>query len=184
MPTPRIVIATTATVAALLIGGTAIATAATADTSSTATPRPVAVQDGSSTTTVPTTVPVTTQAGSTRVGEISRDEAVAIALAHMGTGRVTEIEREFEHGRLEWKVEIVGRTGEHDVRVDATTGAITRVDADDRRDDDRGSDDRDRDDRGWDDRSWDDRSWDDRSWDDRSWDDRSWDDRSWDDRSW
>jgi uncharacterized membrane protein YkoI len=144
MPTPRTVIATTATVAALLIGGTAIATAATNDTSATATPRPVAVQDGSSTTTVPTTVPITTPAGSTRAGELSRDEAAGIALAHVGAGRVTEIEREFEHGRREWKVEIVGRTGEHDVRVDATTGAITRVDADD----DRRDDDRDRDDRG------------------------------------
>ena len=148
MPTPRTVIATTATVAALLIGGTAIATAATNGTSATATPRPVAVQDGSSTTTVPTTVPITTSAGSTRVGELSRDEAAAIALAHVGAGRITKIEQEVEHGRLEWKVEIVDRTGEHDVRVDATIGAITRVAAGD----DRGSDDRGRDDRGGGDR--------------------------------
>jgi uncharacterized membrane protein YkoI len=149
MPTPRTVIATTATVAALLIGGTAIATAATNDTSATASPRPVAVQDASSTTTVPTTAPITTPAGSTRVGELSRDEAAAIALAHVGSGRVTKIEQEVEHGRMEWKVEIVDRTREHDVRVDATTGAITRVDAgDDRGSDNRGSDDRHGDDRG------------------------------------
>ena len=158
MPTPRTVIATTATVAALLIGGTAIATAATNDTSATATPRPVAVQDASSTTTVPTTAPITTPAGSTRVGELSRDEAAAIALAHVGSGRVTKIEQEVEHGRMEWKVEIVDRTREHDVRVDAMTGAITRVDAgDDRGSDNRGSDDRGGDNRGGDDRHGDDR---------------------------
>jgi uncharacterized membrane protein YkoI len=158
MPTPRTVIATTATVAALLIGGTAIATAATNDTSATASPRPVAVQDASSTTTVPTTAPITTPAGSTRVGELSRDEAAAIALAHVGSGRVTKIEQEVEHGRMEWKVEIVDRTREHDVRVDAMTGAITRVDAgDDRGSDNRGSDDRGGDNRGGDDRHGDDR---------------------------
>jgi hypothetical protein len=144
MPTPRIVIATAATVTALLVGGTAIATAGT---NGPTTVRPTAVQDGSSTTTVPTTVPTTTLAGPTGAGELSRDDAAAIALAHVGAGRVTRIEREVEHGRQEWKVEIVDGTREHDVRVDATTGAITRVDVDnDRRY--RGSDDHGRDDRG------------------------------------
>jgi hypothetical protein len=73
-------------------------------------------------------------------------EAEQIALAHVGGGTVTEVEREWEHGRLEWKVEIHLDGVEHDVRVDAVSGEITRVDVDDdRRDDDGGKDD-DRDD--------------------------------------
>ena len=59
-------------------------------------------------------------------------------------GTVHEVERELEHGRVEWKVEITGGDGNtYDVRVDAETGEITRIDADGRddsgRDDDGGS---------------------------------------------
>lgn len=75
--------------------------------------------------------------GSRAAGELSSAEAADIALRHVGGGRVTEIEREFEHGRREWKVEIVHNGREHDVRVDAATGAVTRTDVDDDRDDDR-----------------------------------------------
>jgi uncharacterized membrane protein YkoI len=50
----------------------------------------------------------------------------------VGAGRVTEIEREYEHERREWTVEIVEGSREHDVRVDASTGEITRTDVDDR----------------------------------------------------
>jgi hypothetical protein len=81
-----------------------------------------------------------------RGSEVTSEEAASIALAHVGGGRVTEIEREFEHGRREWKVEIVNGGREHDVRVDATTGAVTRTDVD--RDDRGGRDDRGSDDRG------------------------------------
>ena len=62
--------------------------------------------------------------------EITTEEAVRIALAHVGGGRVSEIERELEHGRREWKVEVVNGGREHDIRVDATTGAVTRTDVD------------------------------------------------------
>ncbi len=62
-------------------------------------------------------------------------------MAHVGGGQATEIERETEHGRAEWKVEVENAGVEHDVRIDATTGAVTRVDADDS--DDSRSDDRD-----------------------------------------
>jgi hypothetical protein len=58
-------------------------------------------------------------------------------------GVVHEIEREVEHGRLEWKVEITARDGRtYDVRVDAVTGDVTRIDqdSDDDRDDDRDDD--------------------------------------------
>ena len=78
------------------------------------------------------------------------DDAAAIVLRHVGGGRVTGVERETEHGRTEWSVEVVGNGVERDVHVDAATGAITRDEAD--RSDDRGGDDRGRDDRGRDDR--------------------------------
>ena len=59
-------------------------------------------------------------------------------------GTVHEIEREVEHGRLEWKVEITARDGiTYDVRVDAATGDFTRIDQDDKdsgKDDDRDDD--------------------------------------------
>jgi hypothetical protein len=143
MSTPRIVIATAATVTALLVSGTAIAIAGTNGP----TPvRPAAVGPVSSATTVSTTTPTspTEPARRTGPGDLSRDDAAAIVLAHVGAGRVTEIEQEVEHGRREWKVEVVDGTREHDVRVDAASGAITRVDADrdDRYNDDRGNDDR------------------------------------------
>jgi uncharacterized membrane protein YkoI len=57
---------------------------------------------------------------------ISVEEAKAIALARVN-GSVTKIEKEMEHGRLEYKFEIQSSEGEVDVRVDAETGAITRV---------------------------------------------------------
>lgn len=65
-------------------------------------------------------------------------------------GTVHEIEREVEHGQLEWQVEITARDGNtYDIRIDAQSGAITRVDQDSRG----GGDDRGGDDHGDDDRS-------------------------------
>ena len=143
MSTPRIMIATAATVTALLVSGTAIALAGT---DGPAAVRPAAVRPASSATTVATTTPTssTEPARQTGAGDLSRDDAAAIALAHLGAGRVTEIEQEVEHGRREWKVEVIDGTRQHHVRVDAASGAITRVDAagDDRGNDDRGNDDR------------------------------------------
>ena len=72
---------------------------------------------------------------------ISAEQAAQLALAHVGGGTVTQIERELEHGRMEWKVRVMAGGKRFDVRVDAATGAITRVDADDRGDDRRGGDD-------------------------------------------
>jgi Peptidase propeptide and YPEB domain len=64
---------------------------------------------------------------------VSSQEAIRIALAHVGGGTVAEVERELEHGRLEWKIRILNAGQRFDVRVDAGTGAVTRVDADSRR---------------------------------------------------
>jgi hypothetical protein len=102
---------------------------------------------------------------------VSRWQAERIAVRAAGGGRVTEVEREAEHGRPVYKVEVrVGGT-EHDLYIDRGTGAVLRhkVDRDDRSgsgssssgssgvgrgSDDRGSDDRRRGsgDRGSDDR--------------------------------
>lgn len=101
--------------------------------------------DTTSPTSSPTSSPTTSRTDPTNAAPagtpISPREAAAIAVRHVGGGTVTEIEREFEHGRLEWKVEVVHNGQEVDVRVDSRTGKITRVDRDDR--DDRGRDDRD-----------------------------------------
>ena len=54
---------------------------------------------------------------------------------------VTEVERETEHGRQEWKVEINAADGKsYDVRVDAKSGNVTRADQDDNDHDDNDDD--------------------------------------------
>jgi uncharacterized membrane protein YkoI len=72
---------------------------------------------------------------------ISVEEAAKIATNEVN-GTVTEVEKEMEHGRMEYKFEIQSDQGEVDVRVDAETGKITRVEFDDdnrvNRDDDKG----------------------------------------------
>jgi uncharacterized membrane protein YkoI len=78
---------------------------------------------------------------------ISVEEAAKIATKEV-SGKVTKIEKEMEHGRLEYKFEIQSNRGEADVRVDAETGKITRVEFDDDKNDDRNDDDDDDDDKG------------------------------------
>lgn len=112
---------------------------------------------GSSTSGSPTSPTSSTESSPTSTGTnspsstvpvdpvISRDEAIRIAQERVGGGDVTEVENELEHGRPEWKIELHVNGVEHDVRVDARTGDVTRVDSDDDRDDDDhdGRDDRD-----------------------------------------
>ena len=71
---------------------------------------------------------------STTSSHLSMDEAARIALNKV-KGTITGAEKEYEHGRLEFKFEIQSKRGEADVRVDAQTGEITRVtfEDDDRR---------------------------------------------------
>lgn len=86
------------------------------------------------TTSEPTVAPTDTSAP--QPGPLTADDASRIVTDRFG-GTVHEIEREYEHGRVEWKVEVRASDGvEYDVRVDSTTGAITRVDRDDDDDDD------------------------------------------------
>lgn len=108
-------------VAALLATGAGIALASA--------PEPVRPAAFSAPAT-PSTPALATPSRAEAPGELSSAEAADIALRHVGGGQVTEIEREFEHGRREWKVEIIHDGREHDVRVDAASGAVTRTDVD------------------------------------------------------
>ena len=70
---------------------------------------------------------------------LSIEEAAKLALTKVN-GTITEVEKEYEHGKLEFDFEIQSNRGEADVRVDAQTGEVTRVEFD--YDDDDDSDDR------------------------------------------
>lgn len=88
-------------------------------------------------------------AGSDSTGEIGPEQAAEIALDWTGGGRVTEIEREWEHGRPVWDVEIVKDGVEHELDVDRESGQVVKAeqesadDWDDDGDDDRGDDEED-----------------------------------------
>lgn len=87
-------------------------------------------------------------AQSTTSSTISIEEAAKIATNEVN-GKITEVEKEMEFGRLEYKFEIQSDRGEVDIRVDAETGKITRVKFDDDSRDDRyHEDDNDDDDKG------------------------------------
>jgi hypothetical protein len=77
-----------------------------------------------------TAAPTTTSSPSSSATAVPVEEARTIAVAEVGGGEVTKVETEVEHGRLEWKVEVVRDGVAHDVRVDAESGAITRHDTD------------------------------------------------------
>lgn len=57
---------------------------------------------------------------------ISVESAAKIATKTVN-GKVTKIEKDMEDGRLEYKFEIQTKNGETEVRIDAETGKVTRV---------------------------------------------------------
>ncbi|MEO3748291.1 PepSY domain-containing protein [Plantactinospora sp. B5E13] len=128
------------------LGAAPVATAtATAPATEPGTVRAAPSTSGPSTATTSTGGPSTGAPSTTSPGTddpISRERAVEIALGQAGGGRVDEVEREREHGRTVWSVEIQQDGWEVEVDVDTSTGDIVKTDRD--RDDDR--DDRDRDD--------------------------------------
>jgi len=63
----------------------------------------------------------------TAAGLITRSEAEQHALNAVGGGIVDQAHREKEMGRLIWSVDITDATDDHEVWVDAHTGAILRV---------------------------------------------------------
>jgi uncharacterized membrane protein YkoI len=118
-------------------------TSTTTQTSSTTSSAPSSSSAPTSSSTPTSSTSATTSTGAPAPAQLTADDASRLVQARLG-GTVHEVEREVEHGRLEWKVEITARDGAtYDVRVDAVTGAFTRVDQDDRGgSDDKGSDDR------------------------------------------
>ncbi|GIF64880.1 hypothetical protein Ais01nite_29150 [Asanoa ishikariensis] len=123
------VIVTLAGMAALAVTGTALA--ATADDGASpvaglgaAPTAPPEVSGG------PTPDDSATSTAPPLSGDVGADEARRIALAKVGGGTVNEIESEFEHGFVTWKVEIVRAGVEHDIYVDRSTGDIVKLDSD------------------------------------------------------
>ncbi|RSM52626.1 hypothetical protein DMB66_39910 [Actinoplanes sp. ATCC 53533] len=120
---------TAGAVAALAIGGTALA----AGSDTTASPAPAASE---STPSAPSSAP----SSAASADAISLDAAKAIAIKAAGGGQVTDIERETEHGRAVWDVEVQVGDVEHDMDVDRASGEVLghqseRDTADDRDDD-------------------------------------------------
>ncbi|MDF2858743.1 MAG: hypothetical protein K0Q87_4594 [Neobacillus sp.] len=66
---------------------------------------------------------------------ISVEEASKIAINKVN-GTITKMEKEYEHGRLEYDFEIQTNRGEAEVSIDAETGKVTDVGYDDLADDD------------------------------------------------
>ena len=122
----------TRVLAALLAGLTlaGIGTAASALGSDDPTPAAAPVTVAAQTSTSP---PTSTPAESDVA--VTADEAGSRAVARVGGGTVTKVEREVEHGRTVWKVDVRRDTRLTEVHVDVANGAVTRVDDDDRRDD-------------------------------------------------
>jgi len=89
--------------------------------------------------------------GATSVAGVSVDRARAIALRAAGGGWVESIEREAEHGRAVWDVDVIVGGVEHDIDVDRATGAVTRHRVD-KSSDDKSGDDKSGDDKGGDDK--------------------------------
>ncbi len=58
---------------------------------------------------------------------VSWERAGEIALAHAGGGRITEVERDREHGRPVWEVEIIKGGIEHEIDIDRETGAVVKA---------------------------------------------------------
>jgi hypothetical protein len=113
----------------------------------------------------PTADPSTTTSPSTPTTPttIDRAEAERIALRTVPGGRVESVEREIEHGRAVWDVDVIARGAKHEVDIDVQTGKVLKhgTGHDDKGNDNRGHDDRGHDDRGHDDRGYDDRGYDD-----------------------
>ena len=161
-------------VAALAIGGAALAAGGDDDRSvpllpngdvAGASPRPTfspapSESPSGAATRSPSGAPATSASGATGIGVAT---AKAIALRATGGGRVTEVERETEHGRAVFEIEVYASGAEHDLQIDRVTGDVTRHrvradrGGDDRLSGDRGGDDRGRGGHGSDDRGGDDR---------------------------
>ncbi|GIH64154.1 MULTISPECIES: PepSY domain-containing protein [Microbispora] len=99
--TTKIALAAAVTVAALAAGGTAVAAAVPAPLSANAS-------------------------ASVSQTSVTRSQAIAIATRRVPGARVTEVEREWEHGHRTWKVELRKSHREYEVYVAIATGRIVK----------------------------------------------------------
>jgi hypothetical protein len=90
----------------------------------------------------------TPSSSATSAAGISLDAARTIAIRVAGGGYVESIERETEHGRAVWDVDVIVGGVEHDIDVDRATGEVTRHRTKGSDDDRNGSDDKGGDDKG------------------------------------
>jgi hypothetical protein len=122
----------TRVLAALLAGltlagiGTAASALGSDDPTPAAAPVTVVAQTSTTTPTSTTTTPAVADAA------VTADEAGSRAVARVGGGTVTKVEREVEHGRGVWKVDVRRDTRVTEVHVDVANGAVTRVEDDGR----------------------------------------------------
>lgn len=66
---------------------------------------------------------------------LSHDEAIKIAEQKTGA-KVREIEKDWEHGRLVYEIELLSNTHEIEIKIDVNSGEIVKEEYDDREDDD------------------------------------------------
>jgi Predicted membrane protein len=115
-------------VAAVLGGGGAVAAATAASAGAPAASAPDAR---------PVAVAATGEPGPDgATDKITRERAIEIAEKRVPGARVTDVEREWEHGRRTWEVELRKGGTEYDVHVSAESGEIVKFDEerDDRHD--------------------------------------------------
>jgi hypothetical protein len=117
------------TLAGLTLVGIGTAASALGSDEPTPAAAPVTVVAQTSTTT-PTSTSTSTPAAADAA--VTADEAGSRAVARVGGGTVTKVEREVEHGRGVWKVDVRRDTRVTEVHVDVANGAVTRVEDDGR----------------------------------------------------
>jgi peptidase YpeB-like protein len=110
-----------ALIAGLAVAGVGTAAAALPDDPARSAPTTVALARAADDTTIPST---TTPAPA---GTTTADEAGRTAVARLGGGTVAKVEREDEHGRQVWEVDVRRGGGVTRVHVDVATGAVSRV---------------------------------------------------------
>jgi uncharacterized membrane protein YkoI len=76
--------------------------------------------------------PNVAEAAALRSAKISFERAEEIAIAHVGSGVVEDIERDDDRGRLVYEVDVVAKDGkEHELVIDANDGSIVKAEIDD-----------------------------------------------------
>ena len=117
--TTKIALAAVITAAALSAGGSAVASAAVP--ASLSTTGSASFSQASQ----PSQASHAAQAAVASSG-VTRSQAIAIAKRQVPGARVTEVEREWEHGHRTWKVELRKGHREYRVYVAITTGRIVK----------------------------------------------------------